>query len=261
MKNIFCYSYYFIPLSVLLFLQGCSSLGTYNAATGRNEFVIISTATEVSMGEDIHADILKDNDLSSEGNENYRLENVGKRLLRVSDRQDYQYNFFVIDKDEMNAFTTPGGNIYIYTGLLNKLKTDDQLAAVIAHEIGHCSAKHVVKKFQAALGYNFIGSLILNQVDFQTSTRNILKSNSNLVMDLVFAAYSRKDEYQADRLGLKYMHLAGFDLNGMIEAFEILDSETESVHSPTMLRSHPYLSDRIDMVKKNIPEVEKGNAN
>ena len=65
---------------------------------------------------------------------------------------------------DINAFTTPGGNVYFFVGLLNKLTTDDQIAAVLAHEIGHCAARHTIKKYQAQLGYNLIGSIIFSQM-------------------------------------------------------------------------------------------------
>jgi len=151
-----------------------------------------------------------------------------------------------------------GGNIYIYAGLIEKFSTDDQIASVLAHEIGHCAARHTVKKFQAALGYQLIGGILLSQVD-DAQTKQIAGLSSNAVMSIVFSSYGRKDEYEADRLGVKYMSLAGYDLNGTIEALEIIKKEAKGPDVPLILRSHPHLGDRIVAVKRKIKSME-GNA-
>jgi len=243
------------------FLVGCSTLGTYNPATERNEFIIISTSEEISMGQSLHSSLLQKDDLSTSTFKNERINRIGNKLALVSDRQDYKYNFYVVEKDDINAFTTPGGNIYMYTGLLDKLKTDDQIASVIAHEMGHCAAKHVVKKYQASLGYNLISSLVLANLGVSDSTKNIAARGSGTVMGLVFSAYSREDEYEADRLGVKYMYLAGLDLNSIVETLAILKQESKGNQGLLLLRSHPYLDDRIVAVKEaiNRTKLKYGN--
>ena len=151
----------------------------------------------------------------------------------------------------MNAFTTPGGNIYLFSGLMDKLTTDDQIASVLAHEIGHCAARHTVKKYQAALGYNLIGSIALGQVAGEKA-KEITSMSSNVIMNLVFSAYGRKDEYEADHLGVKYLRMAGYDQKAMITTLETLDEESKGAGAPLVLRSHPYIPDRIEAIKKEI---------
>ncbi|MCK5579783.1 MAG: M48 family metalloprotease [Candidatus Omnitrophica bacterium] len=241
-------------LFVLVFgMTGCASLGTYNPATGRRELIIISTPAEVSMGQDIHHKVLREYDLVPlEDPLSRRVRKIGQRVAQVSDRQDYEYHFYVFKEDEMNAFTTPGGNIYIFSGLVEKLKTDGAIASVLAHEIGHCAARHTVKKFQAALGYNLIGSLIFSQVEMGEQARRIAQMSSDTAMRLVFSAYSRQDEYEADRLGVKYLDWSGYDVRDMIKALEILKAESKGPSAPLILRSHPYLTDRIRAIRKLI---------
>ncbi len=245
-----------IGLVFCLIFTGCSTLGTYNPATGRSEFILIPTSEEVLMGQSIHAQILTENQLSTNEESLARVDRVGQRLALLSDRQDYPYHFFLIEKDEFNAFTTPGGNIYFYTGLLNHLETDDQVASVLAHEIGHCAARHTVKKFQAALGYNLLGSIIFSQFEMGAIAQKIAGLSSNAVMNIVFSAYGRQDEFEADRLGIKYMYLAGYKLEAMGETFEILKKGSKEEGPPLILRSHPYLEDRIEAAKKEIETVE-----
>ncbi len=226
-------------------------MGTYNPATGRNEFIFISTPQEISIGKDVHQQLAGKFKFSDQTAKAEKVRRIGQRLAQISDRQDYQYHFFLIEKEELNAFTTPGGNIYLFSGLVDKLTTDDQIASVLAHEIGHCAARHTVKKYQAALGYNLIGSIVLGQVGGDKA-REIASMSSNMVMNLVFSAYGRQDEYEADRLGIKYLRLAGYDPKASIAALEMLYKESNDPGGPTVLRTHPHLLDRIKAVKEEI---------
>ena len=241
------------------FLIGCGSLGVYNAATGRHEFIFVPTDAEVAMGRDIHKKLINEFSLAKRKNQSDRLTKIGYRLAQISDRQDYEYQFYLVEKDELNAFTTPGGNIYFFTGLMDKLKTDDQIAAVLAHEIGHCAARHTIKKFQAALGYNLLGNIVFSQLKMEEQAQQIATLSTRVIMNLVFSSYSRKDEHEADWLGVKYLSLAGYRLDAMIEILEILKKESKPDHVPLMLRTHPYLDDRIETVKKEIEKTRSEN--
>ena len=238
-------------LFIFFFLTGCA---TYNAATGRNEFIFISTSEEVEMGKSAHQQLAKEYVFSNDAGKIARLNRIGRRIVQVSDRQDYQYRFFLIKKEDFNAFTTPGGNIYFFEGLFDKLN-DDEVAFVLAHEVGHCAAKHVVKKYQAALGYQMIGSVVLNRIGSPGAQR-IAAMSSGALMKLVFSAYGREDEFQADQLGVKYMYLASYDVRGAIDALEVLKQGSDGGSVPLILRTHPYLDDRIDQVREHIQQVK-----
>lgn len=245
------------PLSVAAMLSfvltgGCA---TYNAATGRSEFIFVPTGSEVTMGQDLHNQLQTQYTFSSESKVTARLNRIGQRLAVVSDRQDYAYQFHVIEKDELNAFTTPGGHIYVYSGLINKLEDDDALAGVVAHEIGHCAARHTIKKFQAALGIDLLGTLLLGQIE-QESTKRIAAMGAGAAVSIAMSAYSRQDEHEADRLGVKYLYLAGFKPEGMVATLEVLQAEAKDGEIPLFLRSHPYLKDRVTAVKAEIAQIK-----
>ncbi len=245
-----CWSLFFIFI-----LSGCATLGTYNDATGRREFIFVSTPSEVGMGRNIHAQLEREFKFSDDNQQTARIQRIGQRLAQVSDRQDYQYHFYLIDKDELNAFTTPGGNVYMFSGLLNRLRSDDEIAGVLGHEIGHCAARHTIKKFQAGLGYNLLGNLLLSQLQVEAQTRQVLSQGSDALMSLIFSAYGRRDEFEADRLGVRYMHLAGYDLKGMLETLELLESQSHGGSVPVILRTHPHIKDRIVKVKEEIQRI------
>lgn len=235
-----------------LLIAGCA---TYNAATGRNEFIFVPTGSEVTMGQDMHNQIQTQYTFSTDSKVTARLNRIGQRLAVVSDRQDYAYQFHAIEKDDLNAFTTPGGHIYVYTGLMDKLESDDALAGVIAHEIGHCAARHTIKKFQAALGIDLVGTLLLGQIE-QESTKRLAAMGAGAAVSIAMSAYSRQDEHEADRLGVKYLYLAGFKPEGMVQTLEVLQAESKDGGIPLFLRSHPYLKDRVTAVKAEILQVK-----
>ena len=245
-----------VAIFLLVTLQGCASMGLYNPATGKKEFVAVSTQQELSMGKSVHKRLSQGIKFSNDVKMDERLQRIGNRVALVSDRQDYQYKFFLVEDDSLNAFTTPGGNIYFHTGLMKRLENDDQIAFVIAHEIGHCAARHVAKKYQAALGYDLIGSIILGYVTEEGSARSIASLSSSVLSSLVFSAYSRKDENQADVLGVKYAYLAGYDPEEGAKTFYILREHAKGSTKTHLLSSHPDLLDRIENVGRESSRVK-----
>ncbi|MCM8762811.1 MAG: M48 family metalloprotease, partial [Candidatus Omnitrophica bacterium] len=137
-------------------LSGCSP--EYNLATKREEMIYYSTEREVKMGYNIDKELAKEKDfkLADDPLLQKRVEDIGRRLVDVCDRKEIDYHFKVLADNEVNAFALPGGYIYINKGLIEKTASDDELAAVIGHEIGHIVARHSVKKLQAAMGYALI---------------------------------------------------------------------------------------------------------
>ncbi len=250
----------YIPLIMLIILSvaGCASMGTFNPATGKKEFIFISSESEVSMGRNVNAELIRKYRLSDDKAKNERLKEIGARVSSVSDRKDYAYNFYLLQKDEINAFTTPGGNLYVFSGLFDKLKSDDEIAAVLSDEIGHCAARHVVKRIQAELGYNILGSLIFTSLKTPDAQKKQIAYAANSITNLVMLGYSREDEYMADKLGVKYMHMAGYDPEAILKTLQMLKENSKGAQGPLILRSHPYLDDRIIRVQYEIANLKKG---
>ena len=242
----------FLVLCCFVLSSGCATLGEYNPATGKKEFILIPTDSEVDMGKSIHQQIIQEFGSAEEGPQAAYIKLIGARVARISDRQDYTYHFYLLKAKELNAFTTPGGNVYFFQGLLDKLDSDDEIAAVLAHEIGHCAARHTIKKYQASLGYNLIGSLIFSQVKLGETAKQTASLAANTAVQLAMTAYSRHDEYEADRLGIKYMYLAGYRLDGMINTLEILKKASQGSKPPLILSTHPYVEDRIKVAKAKL---------
>jgi predicted Zn-dependent protease len=178
-----------------------------------------------------------------------RIREIGERLAKVSDRTDLKYHFALVKDKEINAFTMPGGYIYINSGLL-EMTTDDELACVIGHEIGHVAARHIAKKLQVQLGYD-----ILMNVALQNASVRQMQQAIDITFNLVELGYSREDELLADRLGAKYAYKAGYDPRAMITFLKKLNEKDKGQIGPVFLRSHPYTSQRIQMMEKEIPAI------
>jgi len=238
-----------IKISLILtigFLYGCATV--YNPATQKKEFIIFDTKTEVSLGKSFNKQIEKEYELLDDEILNNRLQEIGNRVSGVSDRQDLKYHFFIVADDQLNAFALPGGFIYINKAVLD-IATDDELACVLGHEIGHVAAKHSMKKLQAVLGYQ-----ILINTAFNKSSVDLIKS-IDIVFNIVSLGYSREDERLADKLGVKYARKAGYNPEAMISFFYKLRDEAKKA-SPhfnlVFLSSHPPIEERIKNVKQEI---------
>jgi len=229
----------------LIILSGCTTI--YNSATGQRETLFIDTKTEVSLGSDIAKEIRREKKIVNDPRMQERLEIVAKKIATVSDRQDLNYHFNIINEKEFNAFAIPGGNVYINRGLM-EAANDDELAAVVGHEVGHIAARHSVKRLQAVLGYQLLSSIALG-----TSGQEHVFQAVDVVFNVVALGYGRKDEFLADKLGVKYSKAAGFNPRGMVTFFQKLKQESKnSGPSLVFLNSHPPIDERIKQAQREI---------
>lgn len=239
---------YFLVISA--FLSGCVTQ-EYNTATGKEDIIFVSTEKEISMGRSIAESIEKNPEvkLNPDPLITERVRKIGKRIASVSDRKEVNYEFYVIDKDEVNAFALPGGYIFIFSGLIDKVESDDELASVIAHEVGHVVARHSVKRFQGAIGYNILQILMV-----ATGSRTQDLGMINEAFGHMIMSYSREDEALADRIAIKYLERAGYDPMAMVNFLEKLKEVNRNapIRPYTKYRSHPYVADRIRMVKQEL---------
>lgn len=245
-------------LSVLLgFLclvfSGCATM--YNPATGQQEFILIDTQDEIQIGKNVAEQVRQEYPLYRDQKVNDYVSGIGRNIVSVNDRQDLPYYFTILDADEVNAFTIPGGGVYVFHGLLKYTSTDDELAGVLAHEVGHAAARHIVKKMQAQMGYQIILALATRgQGEYQN-----IAGLANTAFNLVMLGYSREDEYFADILAVRYMQKAGYNPEAMISFLEKLKEEEKgSSRPPVFLSSHPGLDERITRIKEEIAKSRQG---
>jgi predicted Zn-dependent protease len=234
-------------LGISLALLGCAT--TYNPATEQQEFIFITTATEVSLGKALFTKISDQYKISKDPGKIDRVRKIGEKIAKVSDRKDLVHHFNVIEDKGLNAFTTPGGYVYVNSGVIEDT-SDDELACVIGHEVGHVAARHVAKKLQAQIGYDILMNIAVRNAslgDFQKAV--------SISYDLISLGYSREDELLSDRLGVKYAYKSGYDPYAMIQFLKRLEDAKKQGLGLVFLRSHPYASERINVLKTEISGI------
>ena len=237
----------FILMLFCCALIGCST--EYNLATQQQETLIYGTDKEVSIGEAVSVRMEQQYDVVTDVDVNERAQRILERITAVCDRKDIVYFIKVldIDKDTMNAVSLPGGYVYIFKELFDELETDDQIAGVVAHEVAHITARHAVKRIQ-----NAYGAMILQGLATQSSAK--VAQGVNFALISLFSEYSQQDEFEADRLGVKYLKKAGYDPNAMVQVLVKLreDQEKNPAREYSYWRTHPFIPQRISVVNQAI---------
>lgn len=234
----------FMLLCLLCLFSGCVTI--YNPATEKRETLLIDTKKEIALGSNMDRQIQQELKILNDPKMQIRLNSIGGRVARASDRQDLNYTFRIVKDKEFNAFALPGGFVYINSGLM-ETATDSELACVVGHEIGHIAARHSVKKLQSVLGYQLVLGIALG-----ISGSGTVGKALDVVFNLVSLGYSRKDEFLADKLAVKYAMKSGFDPYAMATFFEKLKQQSGAKYIPVFLSSHPPIEDRIQKVKQEI---------
>ena len=236
---------FFFVVIMAASLQGCAT--EYNLATRKEETLFYGTEKEVKIGDTIAPKIEARYDILTDVDVNERVQLILGRIVAVCDRKDLVYFIKIIDDDPINAVSLPGGYIYVFRGLIDQVDNDDQLAGVIAHEVGHITARHGVKRMQ-----NAYAALILQIASIQTNAHVV--GGVNLALNSLFLEHSKQDEFEADRLSIKYLKKAGYDPGAMAVFLKKLKIEEEKapLKKYSYWRTHPHIPQRISMINQEI---------
>ena len=243
-----------IPL--LASLAGCIS-SSFNLATQKQDYTITSVTREVELGRKLARKVERQLSLVADESLQQRVKSLGARIVAVCDRKELAYTFAVIDDEDVNAFSLPGGYIYVNTGLVEDVAGDDELAGVLAHEVAHVTALHAVKRLEGRLGSRVaqLAALVSRDGD---ATRGF-----SIGLQAARLAYARQDELEADRLAVKYLRKAGFDPSAMLTFLEKLDALEDhrtgymprGIVRPQYAFTHPYVPERMRTVKEALFDV------
>ena len=200
--------------STLLGVTGCA----VNPATGQRQFMLISEAEEIEMGREADGPITESMGLYESEALQAIVTNLGSEMASSSERPALPWSFKLMDDPMVNAFALPGGFIFITRGIMAALNSEAELAGVIGHEIGHVTARHSASQMssqqlqQIGLG---VGTILSDDL---ASVAGVL----SVGLGLLNMSYSRGDESQSDRLGVRYMSRAGYDPNALVGVFQTL---------------------------------------
>lgn len=214
----------------------------------------MSLSQEQDIAQDMHDELAKDPGLITEGERYDLVQEVGTRLVEKNNLDEYEYQFFLVKDEEVNAFATPAGYIYVTEGLLNYMAYDkSMLAGVMAHELGHAKDRHVAKGYEKAM----TGMLGLTVLDIALG-----KQNEDITTALayggqvVYLKYNRDQEEWADRHGVDLAYNAGYDAYGLVRSLECLESLHGSADDVTVwLQNHPATDERVARTLKIAAET------
>ncbi len=254
-------------VSVLLLFSGCSTV----PETGRRQLLLISADQEAQMGLATFAQMKQEEPISANPMLNDRVTRVGTRIAASVGRAlpNAKWEFVVFESKELNAFALPGGKVGVYTGLLDIAETDDELAAVMGHEIAHVSSRHSgerVSQQMAVAGISALSEIGMEAGEVDDDTRNIARAALGAGATLgLLLPYSRIHESEADAIGLRFAAGAGYDPRAAITFWQRMRKANEGqARPPEWMSTHPSNETRIkalqELAPKYLPLYEESKA-
>ena len=233
-------------------ITGCA----IDPITGGNSFIMMSPQEEIALDRQ-HAPMQFSSDfgISQDKALNSYLNGVGKAMGQHSHRPEMPYNFQAVNANYINAYAFPGGSIAVTRGILLDLDSEDALAALLGHELGHVNARHAAKQHSkgmlAHLGAPALSIAASSQGQLAGELANSL---GGIASGALRSSYSRDNEREADALGIEYLHRAGYNPNGMNDLMAMLNQESRSNPSviELMFSTHPMSSERVANVANAI---------
>jgi predicted Zn-dependent protease len=239
---------------VFCLLIGCAT----NPITGEEQLMLISEEDDIAIGREYAPEVEKQlgGRLRDEALQNY-VDTVGQKIVRVSHRSNWQYHFTVVNHSMVNAMALPGGYIFVTKGILEKITTEAQLAALLAHETVHVVARHS----SAAMSQQIGMAMVLQGLGAAGAapSSEAAYRMAQVALQLIDLKYSRENEREADLYGMDYMVRAGYNPNGAVELMQMLQQQ-DQFKPVEFFSSHPSPENRILYLKSRIqtryPNVE-----
>jgi len=220
-----------------------------NPLTGADELMLFTREQDVKMGKAYSPEVEKQlgGRIENDALQKY-IAGVGRKIASISHRADIEYHFTALNDKSVNAFALPGGYIFITKGLLEKLRTEAQLAAILSHEIVHVVARDTANAMSKEIGM----SLLLVAAITANAPPGALTA-AQVTRQIIGLRYSREDEREADLGGLTYMVRAGYDPSAMLEAMQTLESLDDD-RPPEFFATHPSPANRLTYIERRIKQ-------
>ncbi len=226
-----------LMVHLCLLLAACAAMGT----SGIN---LISVEEEWELGEQFEAELAEELDPY----EDPKITEMGQRIVAETRKADLPWRFYVVENDSINAFNVPGGLVYVHSGLIEQV-SDAEIAAVIAHEIGHGVARHGTQRMTQQYGLAIIAGAVLGE-----DPGVISEIVAQIVAGGAISQFSQAQEFEADELGVRYLHDAAYDPEGMIALLERFFElqETDPGRMQQFFATHPSIEERLERVREQI---------
>jgi len=253
-----------LSVCALLVLAACTTV----PITGRSQLNLIPGDSLMSMSLQQYDKFLKDSKLSTDKDQTAMVKGVGIRIQRAVERYfssigqssriaGYQWEFNLVENKEVNAWCLPGGKVVVYTGILPVAQGEEGLAVVMAHEIAHAVAEHGNERMSQGLLAQFGGMALSEALSTRpAATRNLWMTVYGVGAQYgAILPYSRLQENEADRLGLIFMAMAGYDPNEAVNLWQRMSAQKSGAAPPQFLSTHPSDAARIANIRRLIPEA------
>ena len=237
------------------FISYCSTQSE-NPVTGEKQYVSLTPEQEVTLGRQLAPQMAAQFGGVSGNPLRERVRQVGERIVSRSSaaKTPYKYSFHLLaDRSTVNAFALPGGQIFITEALLGLLNTEDELAAVLGHEVGHVLARHSAEHLaKQQLTQTLLGAVVIGSGgDFNAA------QVAQLVGSLVNMKHGREDEHESDMLGLRLVAEAGYDPRAMVNVMQVLQKASGGSAQPEFASTHPSPGNRIQRIREQLEKMQK----
>lgn len=252
-------------LCVLFLIVSCSTV----PITGRTQLSLVPPSNMLSMSLQQYDEFLKTHTVSTDTAATAMVKRAGERIRKAVERYfvehgmrgelaNYAWEFNLIEDKEVNAWCMPGGKVAVYTGILPVTKDENGLAVVMGHEIAHAVAGHGGERMSHLLAVQLGGlALAVAMTDKPETSRNLWFAAFGLGAQVGFILpYSRIQEHEADRLGMIFMAMAGYEPRHAVTLWERMAAQKEGKKAPpAFLSTHPTDAARIESIKRALPEA------
>jgi predicted Zn-dependent protease len=183
-----------------------------------------------------------------------RVRQIGARVVAQSSaaQTPYKYSFHLLaDRKTVNAFALPGGQIFITEALLGLLQNEDEIAAVLGHEVGHVLARHSAEHLaKQQLTQQLIGAVVVGSGSYDAAQL------ASLAGSMINMKHGRDDEIESDRLGLRLLREAGYDPRAMIRVMQVLEKASGGSRTPEFASTHPSPANRIERIREELEKAK-----
>ena len=227
---------------ICILLSGCSAVTAVNPVTLKQDFMVISEDTEISIGRKADPGLVKEFGYYNDPALQVYVNEIGQKLVQVSVRRNISYSFKVLDSPIENAFALPGGYIYITRGLLALLNSEAELAGVLGHEIGHVVGRDSANLISEGIAMQL---LTLGSAAAGPTGREMMQA-TNMLFNSMMLGYGREKEFLADSQGVDYMFKAGYDPQQMTVFQSRLSKKGQTpIGYQQYILTHPDIFDRM----------------
>ncbi len=245
-----------LALFLSLFISSCAKV----PITGRSQLLLVSQEYEQKLGLVAFQEVVRNEKISYDPVYNAAVGRVVSRIAGVSNRPDFNWEYTVFDDDNnINAFALPGGIVGIYTGILKIAETEAGLATIVSHEVAHAVARHGGERFSRGLIFQTLAvglDVLLQGLEVNSNlTYGIMQAYGIGVGVGVVLPFNRKQESEADRIGLVYMARAGYDPREAINFWQKMAEFEGHDKAPEFFLTHPHAETRVINLQKYLPEA------